>query len=105
MFQIRSSCRRFVESPTSVFSMTGRGSIHPAGTIILNRLAGSSVPRGCTVVAQRFSFFHGISRDLRALVSFHVVLVCRDHIHGGTGKRKAKSNMWPSMRLQTKLRR
>ena len=70
MFQIRSSCRRFVESATSVFSMTGRGSIHPAGTIILNRLAGSSVPRGCTVVAQRFSFFHGISRDLGHLFHF-----------------------------------
>jgi hypothetical protein len=41
VFQIRSSCRRvcrfyrfwpFVESATSVFSMTGRGSIPPAGT-------------------------------------------------------------------------
>jgi hypothetical protein len=42
VFQIRSSCRRFcrfyrfwrfVESATSVFSMTGRGSIPSAGTI------------------------------------------------------------------------
>ena len=43
MFQIRSSCQRFcrfyrfwrfVESATSVFSMTGRGSIPTAGTIL-----------------------------------------------------------------------
>jgi hypothetical protein len=46
------------------------GSIPPAGTIILNRLAGSIVPRGCTVVAQRFSFFHGISRGLGHLFHF-----------------------------------
>jgi hypothetical protein len=54
VFQIRSSCRRFcrfyrfwrfVESSTSVFSMTGRGSIPFAGTIFLNQLAGPGVHR------------------------------------------------------------
>src|SRR5580704_7392150 len=76
-------------------------SIPSAGTIFsINWLAQVSY-RSCTVVAQRFSFFHGISRSPRHL--FYVAIPLRDHVSGRAEERKATGR--GRKRTKARLRR